>query len=204
MPNLFTWCADSVYDHLEEGKDLEVLDLRGWTPLMYTSGNGCERLVKQLIEAGVNINQRGYANTTALLLACRTSKDARIVKWLLDAGADPNIKGEYDTTALAQACLYGNLKAVQYLLSFGATIEGRDSDNKTAFHCALINNDAEIIEQLVSAGANMNDIFEFDNYMYYFGKYPMLVRHLEKKENELEEKNLKRWKSHRLKTLFNV
>ncbi|KAF4159491.1 hypothetical protein CNMCM6936_006270 [Aspergillus lentulus] len=74
----------------------------GWTPLHQAVRKGDERMVKALIDAGVDISTRGNSARTALHLACE-AEEARIVQLLLDHGADPSAADYNGRTPLHEA-----------------------------------------------------------------------------------------------------
>lgn len=68
----------------------------GWTPLHEACFNGWLEIAATLVDAGANINARGYDNDTPLHDAAISGK-LNLVKYLLSVGADPfckNINGK--------------------------------------------------------------------------------------------------------------
>lgn len=88
---------------LEVGANVNVQCNKGWTPLMWVSGNEISDIkapiTKMLLEAGANLNLQNEKGTTALILACNEN-DSQIVEILLEAGADPNILNNEGNSAL--------------------------------------------------------------------------------------------------------
>jgi serine/threonine protein kinase/ankyrin repeat protein len=81
---------------------LSNTDNVGETALIMAAGNGHYETVKVLIDAGADVNTKGYRGWTALMVsACRGH--AGIVKLLLASGADINAKDEAGKTALILA-----------------------------------------------------------------------------------------------------
>ena len=77
----------------------------GWPPLVFQSrgdrGGNVQR-VRDLLDAGADINVRNYKGQTALHCAAKAGFD-HIVALLLDHGADVNAKDEKGATPLATA-----------------------------------------------------------------------------------------------------
>ncbi|RMJ06521.1 hypothetical protein CDV36_013882 [Fusarium kuroshium] len=94
-------CAKGDYEGaktrlLERPEDLNVADYAGNTPLQIAAINGCEDIVKLLIEAGCNLDCVNYDKDTPLLDAVDNGH-LQVVKLLLDAGVNPrkaNVNGE--------------------------------------------------------------------------------------------------------------
>ncbi|PHH80342.1 hypothetical protein CDD82_1814 [Ophiocordyceps australis] len=94
-------CARGEYDAAkqrltERPEDLNVADYAGNTPLQIAAINGCEDIVKLLIDAGCNLDCVNYDKDTPLLDAVDNGH-LGVVKLLLDAGVNPrkaNVNGE--------------------------------------------------------------------------------------------------------------
>ncbi|XP_044724277.1 ankyrin repeats (3 copies) domain-containing protein [Hirsutella rhossiliensis] len=94
-------CARGEYETAkqrlgERPEDLNVADYAGNTPLQIAAINGCEDIVKLLIEAGCNLDCVNYDKDTPLLDAVDNGH-LGVVKLLLDAGVNPrkaNVNGE--------------------------------------------------------------------------------------------------------------
>jgi hypothetical protein len=80
----------------ERPEDLNVADYAGNTPLQIAAINGCEDIVKLLIDAGCNLDCVNYDKDTPLLDAVDNGH-LGVVKLLLNAGVNPrkaNVNGE--------------------------------------------------------------------------------------------------------------
>lgn len=94
-------CARGEYDGVkqrlqERPEDLNVADYAGNTPLQIAAINGCEDIVKLLIEAGCNMDCVNYDKDTPLLDAVDNGH-LEVVMLLLNAGVNPrkaNVNGE--------------------------------------------------------------------------------------------------------------
>ncbi|UKZ77784.1 hypothetical protein TrVFT333_005510 [Trichoderma virens FT-333] len=94
-------CARGEYDSAkrrltDRPEDLNVADYAGNTPLQIAAINGCEDIVKLLIDAGCNLDCVNYDKDTPLLDAVDNGH-VGVVKLLLDAGVNPrkaNVNGE--------------------------------------------------------------------------------------------------------------
>lgn len=94
-------CARGEYEAAkkrlgERREDLNVADYAGNTPLQIAAINGCEDIVKLLIDAGCSLDCVNYDKETPLLDAVDNGH-LGVVKLLLDAGVNPrkaNVNGQ--------------------------------------------------------------------------------------------------------------
>ena len=66
---------------------------------MITSQQGDKEIIKLLLAAGANVDEKNTGGQTALMFAS-AHDHLEVVKLLLAAGADVNAKKKYDVTAL--------------------------------------------------------------------------------------------------------
>lgn len=76
------------------------------------------------------VNQPNAFGRTPLHVAALRG-DAEAVLALLDAGATRDARGEYSKHALHYACKAGSIAVVDALLAWGASLQVRDSRNRT-------------------------------------------------------------------------
>jgi ankyrin repeat protein len=111
------WAA--VQTLLGSGANVNLIDSRGRTPLMYAAAVGSETMMRRLIEAGADVNVRTNFGATALMWC---SNSLVRVKLLVDHGADVNARSKQGHTPLLLASGHpGGLEIVKLLLSKGAT-----------------------------------------------------------------------------------
>ena len=96
----------------------------GHTPLMRAALDGDTESVKELLNQGVDINQRDDNDRTALMFAV-VNNHYETMKVLLEHGADVNAKSNKGGTALMGAASAGELRMVQALLDKGADLNAR-------------------------------------------------------------------------------
>lgn len=76
-------------------------------------------MVQVLVDAGANVNDRGYKTCTPLQIASRYGREGA-VKILLDAGADVSANGGVYGTAMQAALAHGHQTIVEMLIQRGA------------------------------------------------------------------------------------
>eukprot|EP00471_Norrisiella_sphaerica_P010610 CAMPEP_0184499242 /NCGR_PEP_ID=MMETSP0113_2-20130426/40937_1 /TAXON_ID=91329 /ORGANISM="Norrisiella sphaerica, Strain BC52" /LENGTH=438 /DNA_ID=CAMNT_0026887077 /DNA_START=1 /DNA_END=1317 /DNA_ORIENTATION=- len=105
-------------------------DLYANPPLVWAVENGHVDCVKVLIEAGVDINAKGYLGATAISRAARNG-DPKMLTMLLEAGGNPdipNIKRQYP---LHFAAFKKHRAAVDVLLKHGTSTLSLDRKGRT-------------------------------------------------------------------------
>lgn len=119
--------------------------------LIAASSRGNENVVHILLDAGADINARGYFGTA--LQTASLSGHREVVQILLDAGADFNARGEI---ALQEASLSGHQEIVQMLLDVGADVNAQGGIHGTALQAASAAGHKKIVQILLDAGADVN------------------------------------------------
>lgn len=109
----------------------------GWTALRLAAARDQKAMVKLLLAAGADPNERSEAGP-ALIVAARDGY-VDVAKMLLDAGADPDARGmkmlqggESPWTPLMFAASSGSLGCVKALLEAGADPRAQDLEGSTA------------------------------------------------------------------------
>lgn len=121
-----------------QGFNPESLDERGQhrdTALILASRRGELEVVKDLLEAGADINLCNMDGTNALWAACVASSEI-IADLLLHRGCDIDNQNENGATVLMYAASNGRTEWVDYLLRSGADIRLRSLDDFSALDLA--------------------------------------------------------------------
>jgi ankyrin repeat protein len=128
-------------------------DIDGLKQLMMTySQQGELSRLGELLEKGVDANQKDRHCRTALMYACRRGH-LETMKLLLDKGADINTQNDFGWTALMEASLWGRLAVVNVLVNRAADVNVRDNWGVTALTLASSNGHTAVIELLKDHGA---------------------------------------------------
>ena len=106
---------------IQEGADVNLPGLYGYTPLFYAAEKGHSDCVALLIKSGADVNYKVKYGTTPLMRAGRNGCD-KCVELLIEAGADVNVVEITTSTALLEASKAKSVKSVQLLLNAGAEV----------------------------------------------------------------------------------
>jgi len=147
---------DAVVTAIENGADVNIVDGRGMTPLLWASLRGHLEIADYLLDHGADIHITNTAEWTALMEASLEGH-IEIVKLLIARGADVNAKTFVSGTALMFSSGNGHLEVVKLLLDNGADktiqIDGTDGeDGMTALTYALRQGRNEIVDLLQKSG----------------------------------------------------
>ena len=124
------------------------------TPLMFACKYKQEKLAKEIISKGVDVNVQ-IGGHSALELACKHDAYS-CFKLLLSSGASACETYEpYLKTILHLACETGKLKYVELLVENGADVNSIAVDYMTPLHYACKVGSLEVVSYLVSKGADM-------------------------------------------------
>ncbi len=118
------------------------------------TGNLAE--TRSILETGITPNfQRPEIASPINFAVARSSLE--ILELLVKHGANPNFTSSGPVTTLGQAAFYGRLDMVQFLLNWGARVDGYVADpKKTALIVAAEQGKKEVVECLLAAHADPN------------------------------------------------
>jgi ankyrin repeat protein len=131
---------------LASGASVNNKDGRGNTPLMYAAAVGSEAMLRQLVDAGADVNARNSFDATALLF-CMNSTPR--VKLLLDRGADVNVHSKRGHSPVLLAAMSpNNVETLKLLFAKGAAYPG-PGDGQPPLGAAANVNDAAMVKLLL-------------------------------------------------------
>lgn len=110
-------------------------------------------VVKQLIEAGVNLDKK-IQGDTPLFLASK-AESFEICKLFVEAGVDVNVTNENGLTPLSAA--YSSPKIIEFLIGHGADVNYVNPWKNTALTTAAKVGALETMNLLIEAGGDVND-----------------------------------------------
>jgi cytohesin len=120
------------------------------SPLAIAAGHNRADSVRQLLEAGADINDRA-----AVITAFRNGYN-EIAEMLTEKGADINLPDDYyQYTPLHFIASNGNMRLFHLLLAQGNIgLDAKSKDGSTPLHLAAYNGHIMLVEALVKAGAD--------------------------------------------------
>lgn len=135
------------------------------TPLYLAVIEGHPKTAEYLINEGADLDVRSFDKSTLLHEAAEDST-SETFKLLLEHSLDPFEKNEKLETPLHIAATHGNARVVDIYLqmqSIDAILNLRDIDGDTALMLAMDNEYAYIAEKLISKGANIHLLNDYEN-----------------------------------------
>ncbi|OUM65155.1 hypothetical protein PIROE2DRAFT_41972, partial [Piromyces sp. E2] len=115
------------------GIDINKKDKDGNTPLVIACKENNVELIKELVEAGANVNISDDNNSdTPLIIMCERENE-QMVKYLIEHGAEVNKLNKYGYSALYISCIRENEALVKYLIEKGADLNIKNEFGKTPF-----------------------------------------------------------------------
>ncbi|KAI1414517.1 ankyrin repeat-containing domain protein [Hypoxylon sp. FL1857] len=148
---------------IENGADIENMDIRGRTPLTFAAKSRSTATVQRLLDAGANIEIKSNNAKTLLLLAVKCG-DTDMVRLLLEHNADIEAEcfpwGRLEGyTPLLEAAELGHDTIVRLLLEHGADIENNAKDLSDRYNTpllrAVLGRHEAVTLLLLDSGANI-------------------------------------------------
>ena len=121
---------------------------------MLASQEGNIEIVKLLLEASANVNDKEIKGWTALMLASQEG-NIEIVKLLLETKADVNEKNNNGDIALIIASRKAHKELVEFLIEKGANINYKGNKGWTSLIQALRKGHIEVVETLIKKGIDI-------------------------------------------------
>ncbi len=133
----------------------------GETDLTHFAARGDLAKVRELLDKGINPNERNSTGWTALHRVAMNG-GPEMARLLVAQGADLEATDELQETPLITACRFGNAKLIPVLLGLGADVTHISKEKLTALWYAINSmKDVEIVKLLIAAGADANETYEY-------------------------------------------
>ena len=145
--------ADQSLDAVKSILDQIVLNQNRDNLLLNSARQGCQTVVRLLLDAGANKDASNEEGITALMYAASKGHSA-VVEVLLAAKANKEAVDKKDNTALLIAVCTGQPATVEVLLKAGANKRARMSQERTALIIAALIGNKAVVELLLAAKVN--------------------------------------------------
>lgn len=116
----------TVLRWIAEGADINVVNEKGWTPLVMAAFNQHMQTVKVLVDAGADVNHQSVNGTTVFMYAktkVMETGEYSLLDYLLEKGSEINTRDfKKEWTVLQYVQDTGHAKMERYLIDKGASI----------------------------------------------------------------------------------
>ena len=150
---------DKAYNLVEKKQLIDVKQLEKKDTLCISVKKGHEKVVKILLQIGVNANdESSLTKISPLQWAIIFRENFYIVKSLLEHGADVHHQNSLNQTPLHYACLIGRLEITKELLKYNPDINAVCQDNglKTPLMLAAELGHSDVVVELLNYGAEID------------------------------------------------
>lgn len=135
------------------GKNVDIRDERGWTPLTAAAFYGNVKAAEGLLRAGADANAKDGSAYTPVHWGALEGHD-KVVALLLKHGAYASPHSKRGITPLMQAAATGHLGVVKLLLANGAPPNAADEEGWTPLHKAVANGHLPVVKFLLAFKAD--------------------------------------------------
>ena len=138
-----------------DSKFVNIRTAAGKTALHYGCLNINEYIIRKLIQTGASGIFQDLQGNTPLHFAAKYANNPNII-YILYPGSNPSIFNTLNQTPLMTACAYNNNREVILaLVNISNNINQQNSNGETCLHVACSYNNTNIIETLLSHGADL-------------------------------------------------
>lgn len=141
---------------LDEGANVEAKDSWGQRPLHRAAIQGCEELLRMLLDRNAELDARSDDLSRTALHWASSHGRPEAVRLLLMRGAQVNACDKRKRTPLSLAASNGNEAVIRLLLDAGADINARDAYKGTALYRAAESGHLTATRMLLDAGADID------------------------------------------------
>lgn len=137
---------------IENGANINAVDIEGWSALSYAVNNGDIEIAKLLLENKAKIKDE-------LLIAIKSpivESRINIMKLLIDNKANINYTDENGFNPLNIAIESGDMELTKFLITNGADVNGLMQDGVSLIGYAIAQNNMDLLQILIENGANVN------------------------------------------------
>ena len=202
---------------LERYAQNDLLDINGFSPLMFASKHGLKDMARLLLDRGAQVNLQDNAGRSVLVWACHNLAEDfgevyshyEIAKLLLESGAKLAIPESSLVRLYMSACKRGDCGVVELLLDAGVEVDAKVKYGKgsTGLMHASKGGHCELVELLLGRGSKVNQQQEYNESSLIYaseGGHAQVVKLLLKAgarvdlqaDNGCTAKDLAEWRRH--------
>ncbi|XP_059174212.1 ankyrin repeat domain-containing protein 50-like [Physella acuta] len=162
--------VENVRFLLNAGSSVNKTDLIGKTPLIYAIehgwNNNSSECIQCLLDYGADVHVQDKQGKTTLMYCVKNSSDTVILKLLVERGVGVNVVDTEGASALTYAIGSDSLALdhAEVLISAGADPKVGTFKGKTVVPLALYHRNVQLLELLISQGAELN--MEWDEFRF--------------------------------------
>ncbi|NEJ83217.1 hypothetical protein GR268_42830, partial [Rhizobium leguminosarum] len=104
--------------------------------------------IKELVNAGVNINLKDNNSWTSLHKAAQKGH-IDVAAFLISLGADVNARDNNGITPLYVAALLGHLELIRYFIAFGANVNAKNTNGNTPLYMVALKGNLALVRYLI-------------------------------------------------------
>lgn len=138
------------------GAELNVTNQQGENPIHIAVGSGSFDVIRPLYKRGISINKADNSGATPLHLAVMR-RDPQSLRELLSLGANPNASGPEGQQPIDLALELRDYEFSSLLIQYGSTAPC------TPLYSAILEDDRDLIDFLLSNGADPNSLCQMNN-----------------------------------------
>ncbi|TGJ87297.1 hypothetical protein E0Z10_g1488 [Xylaria hypoxylon] len=154
-------CDEIDYEELPDSLDevyvkTEILELCGSLIDIRAEPSLDLETVDYLVEEmGLEVDQVGFSNQTALLVASAMGYVSGTTQ-LLEKGANVNAVDREESTPLHFAVYFGHVEVARLLLDYGGELTAKDNDGWTPLHFAAVHGHVAVLNLLLERGGDVH------------------------------------------------
>ncbi|MBF0316286.1 MAG: ankyrin repeat domain-containing protein [Oligoflexia bacterium] len=149
---------DVVEYLVRKNADTNKTEAKGYTPLNSAAYSGQLDVVKHLVSKGADINKANHDGWTPLISAINQGH-LEIAVHLIEHAAEIDPSSASNSALIIHAAQYGHINVLRKLKEKGADLNQKDSvSGWTPLHGAAYTGQLDVVEYLVSEGADINTI----------------------------------------------
>eukprot|EP01117_Protostelium_nocturnum_P009177 TRINITY_DN3285_c0_g1_i1.p1 TRINITY_DN3285_c0_g1~~TRINITY_DN3285_c0_g1_i1.p1 ORF type:complete len:775 (+),score=256.10 TRINITY_DN3285_c0_g1_i1:283-2607(+) len=149
-------CLEILLLLLAEGSNPNQSDKYGWTPLHFAASAGNENIILHLLQnPDVKVDLKNQDGNSPLHYAVRKGITEEILDSFIRRGADINSINDNGDSPLHHNCAMGiDCESTKLIVQHGANIHIANKNGETPLHWAARTGRTEIVEYLLSKGAD--------------------------------------------------